>query len=47
MRSGFWFPLFDELAEPAEVARLAAEAEEAGWHGVLVMRMAEISPPPA
>ena len=36
MRSGLWFPLFDELAEPAEVARLAAEAEEAGWHGVFV-----------
>ena len=36
MRSGLWFPLFDELAEPAAVARLAAEAEEAGWHGVFV-----------
>ena len=36
MRSGLWFPLFDELAEPAEVARLAAGAEEAGWHGVFV-----------
>jgi hypothetical protein len=30
MRSGLWLPLFDELAEPAEVARLAAVAEEAG-----------------
>src|ERR671919_554178 len=36
MRSGLWFPLFDELAEPAEAAQLAAEAEEAGWHGVFV-----------
>ena len=36
MRSGLWFPLFDELAEPAAVANLAAEAEEAGWHGVFV-----------
>src|ERR687897_1039125 len=36
MRSGLWFPLFDELAEPAVVARLAAEAEDAGWHGVFV-----------
>ena len=36
MRSGLWFPLFDELAEPAAVARLAAEAEEAGWHGVFL-----------
>ncbi|MDQ4026912.1 MAG: LLM class flavin-dependent oxidoreductase [Actinomycetota bacterium] len=36
MRSGLWFPLFDELAEPAIVARLAVEAEEAGWHGFFV-----------
>jgi alkanesulfonate monooxygenase SsuD/methylene tetrahydromethanopterin reductase-like flavin-dependent oxidoreductase (luciferase family) len=36
MRSGLWFPLFDELSDPAAVARLAAEAEEAGWHGVFV-----------
>ncbi|HZB79343.1 MAG TPA: LLM class flavin-dependent oxidoreductase, partial [Actinomycetota bacterium] len=36
MRSGLWFPLFDELADPSVVARLAAEAEEAGWHGVFV-----------
>jgi alkanesulfonate monooxygenase SsuD/methylene tetrahydromethanopterin reductase-like flavin-dependent oxidoreductase (luciferase family) len=27
---------FDELANPALVADLAAEAEEAGWHGVFV-----------
>jgi alkanesulfonate monooxygenase SsuD/methylene tetrahydromethanopterin reductase-like flavin-dependent oxidoreductase (luciferase family) len=36
MRSGLWFPLFEELAEPATVARLGAEAEEAGWQGVFV-----------
>ena len=36
MRSGLFLPLFDELADPAVVARLAAEAEEAGWHGVFV-----------
>ena len=36
MRSGLWFPLFDELADPVEIARLAAEAEERGWHGVFV-----------
>ena len=29
-------PLFDALADPAVVARLCAEAEEAGWHGVFV-----------
>jgi alkanesulfonate monooxygenase SsuD/methylene tetrahydromethanopterin reductase-like flavin-dependent oxidoreductase (luciferase family) len=36
VRSGLFLPLFDELADPATVARLAAEAEEAGWHGVFV-----------
>jgi alkanesulfonate monooxygenase SsuD/methylene tetrahydromethanopterin reductase-like flavin-dependent oxidoreductase (luciferase family) len=36
MRSGLFVPLFDEVADPAIVARLAAEAEEAGWHGVFV-----------
>ena len=36
MRSGLFLPLFDELADPAVVARLSAEAEEAGWHGVFV-----------
>jgi alkanesulfonate monooxygenase SsuD/methylene tetrahydromethanopterin reductase-like flavin-dependent oxidoreductase (luciferase family) len=36
MRSGLSLPLFDPLADPAVVARLAAEAEEAGWDGVFV-----------
>jgi alkanesulfonate monooxygenase SsuD/methylene tetrahydromethanopterin reductase-like flavin-dependent oxidoreductase (luciferase family) len=36
MRSALWLPIFDELADPVAVARLAAEAEEAGWHGVFV-----------
>jgi alkanesulfonate monooxygenase SsuD/methylene tetrahydromethanopterin reductase-like flavin-dependent oxidoreductase (luciferase family) len=36
MRSGLFVPLFDELADPATVARLSAEAEEAGWDGVFV-----------
>jgi alkanesulfonate monooxygenase SsuD/methylene tetrahydromethanopterin reductase-like flavin-dependent oxidoreductase (luciferase family) len=36
MRSGLWLPLFEELAEPGVVARLAADAEERGWHGVFV-----------
>jgi alkanesulfonate monooxygenase SsuD/methylene tetrahydromethanopterin reductase-like flavin-dependent oxidoreductase (luciferase family) len=36
IRSGLWLPLFDELADPVVVAGLAAEAEEAGWHGVFV-----------
>ena len=33
LRSAFWVPVFDELADPRVVARLAAEAEEAGWDG--------------
>src|SRR5215211_5711979 len=36
IRSAINLPLFDALADPAVVARLAAEAEEAGWHGVFV-----------
>jgi alkanesulfonate monooxygenase SsuD/methylene tetrahydromethanopterin reductase-like flavin-dependent oxidoreductase (luciferase family) len=36
MRSGLFVPIFDELADPASVARLSAEAEQAGWHGVFV-----------
>lgn len=36
MRSGLFLPLFDALADPGVVARLCAEAEEAGWHGVFV-----------
>jgi hypothetical protein len=30
MRSGLFVPIFDALADPALVARLSAEAEEAG-----------------
>jgi alkanesulfonate monooxygenase SsuD/methylene tetrahydromethanopterin reductase-like flavin-dependent oxidoreductase (luciferase family) len=36
LRSALWLPTFDGLADPALVARLAAEAEEAGWHGLFV-----------
>jgi alkanesulfonate monooxygenase SsuD/methylene tetrahydromethanopterin reductase-like flavin-dependent oxidoreductase (luciferase family) len=36
MRAGIYFPLFDSLADPGVVARLAAEAEEAGWEGFFV-----------
>lgn len=35
-QSAVWLPLFDELSDPAVVARLAAEAEQAGWHGFFV-----------
>jgi len=33
LRSALWLPLFGDLADPVAAARLAAEAEEAGWHG--------------
>lgn len=36
LRSALWLPIFDDLADPVAVACLAAEAEEAGWHGVFV-----------
>jgi alkanesulfonate monooxygenase SsuD/methylene tetrahydromethanopterin reductase-like flavin-dependent oxidoreductase (luciferase family) len=36
MSFGLWLPLFDALADPALVARLAGEAEEAGWDGFFV-----------
>lgn len=36
MRFGLFLPLFDELADPALVARLSAEAEGAGWDAVFV-----------
>jgi alkanesulfonate monooxygenase SsuD/methylene tetrahydromethanopterin reductase-like flavin-dependent oxidoreductase (luciferase family) len=36
MRFGLYLPLFDPLADPAVVARLAGEAEEAGWDGFFV-----------
>jgi alkanesulfonate monooxygenase SsuD/methylene tetrahydromethanopterin reductase-like flavin-dependent oxidoreductase (luciferase family) len=36
LRSALWLPLFNDLAYPATVAGLAAEAEEAGWDGFFV-----------
>lgn len=36
MRSALWLPIFDDLADPGVLARLAAEAEEVGWHGFFV-----------
>lgn len=36
MHHALFLPIFDELAEPAVVARLAAEAEAAGWDGVFL-----------
>jgi alkanesulfonate monooxygenase SsuD/methylene tetrahydromethanopterin reductase-like flavin-dependent oxidoreductase (luciferase family) len=36
MRSALGLPLFEDLADPRVLARLAADAEERGWHGVFV-----------
>ncbi len=36
LRSALWLPLFDDLADPSVVARVAADAEEAGWDGCFV-----------
>jgi alkanesulfonate monooxygenase SsuD/methylene tetrahydromethanopterin reductase-like flavin-dependent oxidoreductase (luciferase family) len=36
MRLGLYIPPFDELADPALVARLCAQAEGAGWDGAFV-----------
>jgi alkanesulfonate monooxygenase SsuD/methylene tetrahydromethanopterin reductase-like flavin-dependent oxidoreductase (luciferase family) len=45
VRSGLFVPLFDELANPLVVARLAAEAEEAGWDGFFVWDHVRWRPP--
>ena len=36
LRSGLFVPIFDDLADPAVVARLSAEAEEVGWDGIFL-----------
>jgi alkanesulfonate monooxygenase SsuD/methylene tetrahydromethanopterin reductase-like flavin-dependent oxidoreductase (luciferase family) len=36
VKSGLFLPLFDALSDPTVLARIAAEAEEAGWDGVFV-----------
>jgi alkanesulfonate monooxygenase SsuD/methylene tetrahydromethanopterin reductase-like flavin-dependent oxidoreductase (luciferase family) len=36
VRSALFLPVFDQLCDPRVVASVAAEAEEAGWHGVFV-----------
>src|SRR3954447_8546508 len=44
-RSALWIPLFDELADPLVVARLAPRAEELGWHGFFVWARLGWPPP--
>jgi alkanesulfonate monooxygenase SsuD/methylene tetrahydromethanopterin reductase-like flavin-dependent oxidoreductase (luciferase family) len=43
--SALWLPLVDELSDPLAVARVAAEAEEAGWHGIFVWDHLRWRPP--
>jgi alkanesulfonate monooxygenase SsuD/methylene tetrahydromethanopterin reductase-like flavin-dependent oxidoreductase (luciferase family) len=45
VRAGLFVPLFGELANPVAVARLAAEAEEAGWDGFFVWDHVRWRPP--
>jgi alkanesulfonate monooxygenase SsuD/methylene tetrahydromethanopterin reductase-like flavin-dependent oxidoreductase (luciferase family) len=45
LRSALWLPIFDELADPRAVVRLATEAEEAGWHGLFVWDHVRWRPP--
>jgi alkanesulfonate monooxygenase SsuD/methylene tetrahydromethanopterin reductase-like flavin-dependent oxidoreductase (luciferase family) len=45
LRSALWLPLFDDLADPAVAAELAAEAEQAGWHGFFVWDNLNWRPP--
>ena len=45
MRSAVWVPLFDALSDPLAVARLAARAEEVGWHGFFVWDHVNWRPP--
>jgi alkanesulfonate monooxygenase SsuD/methylene tetrahydromethanopterin reductase-like flavin-dependent oxidoreductase (luciferase family) len=45
VRRGLTVPIFDELADPAALARLAAAAEAAGWDGFFVWDHVLYRPP--
>ncbi len=45
MRRGLTVPIFDELADPRVLARLAAAAEAAGWDGFFVWDHVVYRPP--
>jgi alkanesulfonate monooxygenase SsuD/methylene tetrahydromethanopterin reductase-like flavin-dependent oxidoreductase (luciferase family) len=45
VRHGLFLPIFDELADPATLARLAARAERAGWDGVFLWDHVMYRPP--
>ena len=45
MRTGIFLPIFDELADPATLARLAVRAEDRGWDGVFLWDHVVYRPP--
>jgi alkanesulfonate monooxygenase SsuD/methylene tetrahydromethanopterin reductase-like flavin-dependent oxidoreductase (luciferase family) len=45
MRRGLFLPIFDELADPVVLARLAVRAEEKGWDGVFLWDHVVYRPP--
>ena len=45
MRRGLTLPIFDELADPAALARLATLAEASGWDGFFVWDHVRYRPP--
>lgn len=45
MRRGLFLPIFDDLADPAVLAGLAARAEHRGWDGVFLWDHVVLRPP--
>jgi alkanesulfonate monooxygenase SsuD/methylene tetrahydromethanopterin reductase-like flavin-dependent oxidoreductase (luciferase family) len=45
MRHGVFMPIFDELADPATLARLATRAEDRGWDGMFLWDHVMYRPP--
>ena len=45
MQTGVFLPIFDELADPATLARLAVRAEDRGWDGVFLWDHVIYRPP--
>jgi alkanesulfonate monooxygenase SsuD/methylene tetrahydromethanopterin reductase-like flavin-dependent oxidoreductase (luciferase family) len=45
MRRGLFLPIFDDLADPASLARLASRAEDRGWDGVFLWDHVLYRPP--
>ncbi|HKY65400.1 MAG TPA: LLM class flavin-dependent oxidoreductase, partial [Acidimicrobiales bacterium] len=47
MRTGVFLPIFDELADPTTLVRLAVRAEQRGWDGVFLWDHVVYRPPVA